>query len=108
MLKEKKLAVLGAGKLGETLIKGLLEAGVIDVHNVTVTAAHHPRINHLKEKFNVRGTLSNLEAVQDADIILLSLKPQTVPLVLAEIGSSLQPHQLLISVAASVSVEINS
>jgi pyrroline-5-carboxylate reductase len=103
MLKEKKLAVLGAGKLGETLIKGLLEAGVIDVQNVTVTAAHHPRIKQLKEKFNVKGTLSNSEAIHDADIILVSLKPQTVPLVLAEIGAALQPHQLLISVAASVS-----
>jgi pyrroline-5-carboxylate reductase len=34
MLKDKKIAVLGAGKLGETLIKGLLEAGVIDIANV--------------------------------------------------------------------------
>jgi pyrroline-5-carboxylate reductase len=104
MLKEKRLAVLGAGKLGETLIKGLLEAGVIDVQNVTVTAAHHPRLKQLKEKFNIKGTLSNSEAIEDADIIILSLKPQTVPLVLAEIGSALQPNQLLISVAASVSI----
>ena len=68
MLKDKKLAVLGAGKLGETLIKGLLEAGVIDVHNVTVTAAHHPRLKQLKEKFNVKGTLSNQGAIADAEI----------------------------------------
>lgn len=104
MLKDKKLAVLGAGKLGETLIKGLLEAGVIDVNNVTVTAAHHPRLKQLKEKFNVKGTLSNAEAVATADIIILGVKPQTVPTVLAEIGDALQPHQLLISVAASVSI----
>ncbi|MEW6128882.1 MAG: pyrroline-5-carboxylate reductase [Acidobacteriota bacterium] len=104
MLKEKKLAVLGAGKLGETLIKGLLEAGVIDVANVTVTAAHLPRLEQLKERFNIRGTLSNVEAVSDADIILLSVKPQTVPTVLTEIGDKLKPSQLLISVAASVSI----
>ncbi|MBI3652620.1 MAG: pyrroline-5-carboxylate reductase [Acidobacteria bacterium] len=104
MLKEKKLAILGAGKLGETLIKGLLEAGVVEVNNLTVTAAHHPRLKQLKEKFNVKGTLSNREAIADADIILLSLKPQTVPLVLAEIGTELHAQQLLISVAASVSI----
>lgn len=104
MLKDKKIAVLGAGKLGETLIKGLLEADVIDVANVTVTAAHQPRLDQFREKFNVRGTLSNAEAVEGSDIVLLSVKPQTVPLVLAEVGSLLTPSQLLISVAASVSI----
>jgi len=103
VLKDKKLAVLGAGKLGETLIKGLLEAGVIDVQNVTVTAAHLPRLKQLKEKFNVKGTLSNKDAIADAEIIILGVKPQTVPLVLSEIGDALRPSQLLISVAASVS-----
>ena len=104
MLRDKKIAVLGAGKLGETLIKGLLDAGVIDVAKVTVTAAHQPRLQQLKEKFNVNGTLSNSEAVKGADILLLSVKPQTVPLVLSEIGAELLPSQLLISVAASVSI----
>ena len=47
MLKNKKLAVLGAGKLGETLIKGLLEAGVIDVANVRVTAGHQQRLDQI-------------------------------------------------------------
>src|SRR5687767_9630773 len=104
MLRDKKIAVLGAGKLGETLLKGLIEAGVIDVANVTVTAAHQPRLTQLGDKFAVNGTLSNGEAVAGADIVLLSVKPQTVPLVLAEIGSQLTPSQLLISVAASVSI----
>lgn len=103
-LQEKRIAVVGAGKLGETLLKGLLEAGVIDVAKVTVTAAHPPRLEHLQAKFGVKGTLSNHEAVADADLVILGVKPQTVPLVLAEIGGALSPSQLLISVAASVSI----
>ena len=103
MLKEKKLAVLGAGKLGETLIKGLLEADVISVANVTVTAGHQPRLDQLKERFGVAGTLSNSMAAESADIIILSVKPQTVFQVLSEIRDALKPSQLLISVAASVS-----
>ena len=43
MLKEKKIAVLGAGKLGESLIKGLLEAGVINIANVRITAMLKPK-----------------------------------------------------------------
>ena len=43
MLKDKKIAVLGAGKLGEILIKGLLEAGVINIANIRITAGHQQR-----------------------------------------------------------------
>jgi len=103
MLRDLRLAVLGAGKLGETLVKGLLEAGVIEVGNVTVTAGHQPRLDHMRERFGVAGTLSNAKAVEKADIILLAVKPQTVPVVVTEISSTLKPSQLLISVAASVS-----
>ncbi len=103
MLRDKKIAVLGAGKLGETLIRGLLEAGVIDIANVRVTAGHQHRLDQLRERFNVAGTLSNRVASATADIIIVAVKPQTVPIVLSEIGDALRPSQILISVAASVS-----
>lgn len=103
MLRDKKLAVIGAGKLGETLIKGLIEAGVIDASNVIITAGHQARLAALRERFGVTGTLSNAMAAESADIIILAVKPQTVPPVLSEIKDSLRPSQLLISVAASVS-----
>jgi len=103
MLKDKKIAVLGAGKLGETLIKGLLEAGVIDIANVRITAGHQHRLDQMRERFNVAGSLSNKEASATADIIILAVKPQTVAIVLSEIGDALRPSQILISVAASVS-----
>jgi pyrroline-5-carboxylate reductase len=104
MLSNKRVAVLGAGKLGETLIKGLLGAGVITPDKLMVTAAHAHRVDHLKERFGLSGTLSNQDAAVSADVIILSVKPQTVPKVLSEIGSSLKPSQLLISVAASVGI----
>jgi pyrroline-5-carboxylate reductase len=103
MLQGKKIAVLGAGKLGETLIKGLLQAGVIQPGQVKVTAGHQQRLQYISERFAIEGTLSNRSAVEDADIVILSVKPQVVPSVLAEVADSLRPSQLLISVAASVS-----
>lgn len=103
MLKTKKLAVLGAGKLGETLIKGLIEADVISAANVTVTAGHQQRVDEMRERFGVTGTLSNKQAASSADIVILSVKPQKVPLVVSEISDTLKSGQLLISVAASVS-----
>jgi pyrroline-5-carboxylate reductase len=103
MLKDKKLAVLGAGKLGEALIKGLLDARVIEAANIVVTAGHQHRLDTMSERFGVVGTLSNRMAVESADIIIMSVKPQTVPVIVSEVGDMLRPSQLLISVAASVS-----
>ena len=103
MLKEKKLAILGAGKIGETLLAGLLEAGVVEAANVTATAGHPQRLDELRERFQVAGTLSNAMAAEMADVVVLSVKPQTVPSVLDDVSAVLRPDQLLISVAASVS-----
>jgi pyrroline-5-carboxylate reductase len=103
MLKNKRLAVLGAGKLGETLIKGLIEASVISPGNLIVTAGHQHRLDQVRERFGVAGTLSNREAAASADIIIVSVKPQTVAKVLEDAGEALRTDQLLISVAASVS-----
>jgi len=102
MLEQKKLAILGAGKIGETLIRGLLEAQAIEVENVIVTAAHQHRLDLLQKRFQVKGTLSNKDAAQSADIVVLSVKPQTIPLVISEIAGLIKPKQLLISVAAAV------
>jgi len=100
-----KLAVLGTGKLGESLVRGLIDAGVVVAQDVTVTAAHAERIEQLRRSLGVAGTLSNAEAVKGARIVLLAVKPQTVPAVLRELRDALMPHQLLISVAASVSTK---
>lgn len=102
MLRDKRLAVLGAGKIGEALIRGLLDAGAIDAANVAVTAGHQQRLDLLRERFGISGTLSNRAAADSADLIILSVKPQTVPVVLSEIADAVKPTQLLISVAASV------
>jgi pyrroline-5-carboxylate reductase len=106
MLQGKKIAVLGAGKLGETLIKGLLQAGVIEPGQVKVTAGHQQRLQYISDRFSIQGTLSNKAAVEDADIVILSVKPQVVPAVLAEVADAMRPSQLLISVAASVSTAL--
>jgi pyrroline-5-carboxylate reductase len=97
-----RLTVLGAGKLGEALIRGLIDAGVVRADDVTVTAAHAERVAQLTRALGVRGAASNAEAARGAGTLILSVKPQTVSAVLAELHGVLEPSQLLVSVAASV------
>lgn len=102
MFEDKKIAVLGAGKLGEALINGLIDAKLVRKDQFIATAAHQERLEQLRNKLGVEVTLSNSEAVRKSQLVLLCVKPQTVNEVVRQISDDLTPNHLLISVAASV------
>ena len=101
-LSGRKLAVLGAGKLGGILLRAYLKQGLFVSNRVTATVRHSERAAALAKELNVAVTTDNRGAVKGADIVLLTVKPQTVAEVLQEIASEIGAKTLLISVAASV------
>jgi len=103
MLAKTKIAVIGAGKLGEALIGGMIDAGIVKREQFIATAAHPERLAILKKKLGVKTTLSNGEAVRTAQLVLLCVKPQIVEEVLRQVADDLTRQHVLISVAASVS-----
>jgi len=102
MKLDTSLAILGAGKLGETLARGLIDAGRIDAGRITVTAAHRDRPERLARDLGVRSAASNREAVTGAGLVIVAVKPQQVAAVLDDVRGALEPSQLVVSVAASV------
>ena len=96
------VALLGAGRLGEALMAGLLGAGAISREKLTATAGHQERLAQLEARFAIRTTLRNREAAHGADVVLLTVKPKTVECVLEEIREVMTEKQLLVSTAASV------
>ena len=103
MLAKTKIAVIGAGKLGEALIAGMMDAGIVKKDQFIATAAHRERLDFIQKKLGVKVTLSNGEAVRKAHLVLLCVKPQVVEEVLRQIADDMTPAHVLISVAASVS-----
>jgi pyrroline-5-carboxylate reductase len=101
-LFDKKLAVLGAGKLGGILLRAYLKQGLFDVSRTTATVKHAERAAALAKELGIAVSKDNREAVKGADIILLTVKPQTVTEVLQQIATEIGPQTLLVSVAASV------
>src|SRR5207253_9881720 len=101
-LSDEKLAVLGAGKLGGILLRAYLKQGLFVSNRVTATVRHSERAATLAKELNIAVTTDNREAVKGADIILLTVKPQTVAEVLQEIAPEIDAKALLVSVAASV------
>lgn len=99
----KRIAVLGAGKMGASLIHGLMEGHKTPPEMITATGRRQEVLAQLGERTGVQVSASNLQAIQGADIVLLCVKPQVVNQVLTEIGGGLVPDQLLISIAAGIS-----
>jgi pyrroline-5-carboxylate reductase len=101
-LSDKKLAVLGTGKLGGILLRAYLKQELFSPKRVTATVKHAEKAAAMAKELGVSVTTDNQKAVQGADIILLGVKPQVVGDVLKEIASALTEKTLVISVAASV------
>jgi pyrroline-5-carboxylate reductase len=99
---DKKLAVLGAGKLGGILLRAFLKQGLFGSNRVFASVKHAERAAELAKELGVAVTTDNREAVKGADIVLLTVKPQTVAEVLQEIAPEIGADALLVSVAASV------
>jgi len=101
-LSDKKLAVLGAGKLGGILLRAYLKQELFSPKRVTATVKHSEKASTLAKELGVSVTTENPKAVHGADIVLLGVKPQVVGDVLREIAPELSEKTLIISVAASV------
>ena len=100
-LAGKRVAFLGAGKMGGIIMQALLKNGLMP-SSTTATVAHEERAKALAAKLNVAVGTSNVEAVKGADIIVIGVKPQVVEDVVREISGEITPKQVIISVAASV------
>ena len=101
-LSHKKLAVLGAGKLGGILLRAFLKQGLFASNRVAATVRHAERATALAKELGIAVTTNSGEAVKGADVILLTVKPQAVGEVLQQIAPEIGPEALLVSVAASV------
>jgi pyrroline-5-carboxylate reductase len=101
-LGDKKLAVLGTGKLGGILLRAYLKQGLFKPQNVTATVKHGEKAAKLAKEMGISVSAENRAAVRGADIVLLGVKPQVIGDVLQEISGELSPGALVVSVAASV------
>jgi pyrroline-5-carboxylate reductase len=94
-----RLAILGAGKIGESLLSGLVSSGVRDV---VATSRREERVAELRERYGIEATTSNTEAVAGADVIVLAVKPQDFDVLLGEIAPAISAEQTVLSVAAAI------
>jgi pyrroline-5-carboxylate reductase len=105
VLQDKKLAVLGTGMMGSALARGLTQAGAMSPANLTLYDVHALKARQLAQEIGATAAASAGDAVADADLILIAVKPGIVTSVLQSIADRLTESHLVISIAAGVRVD---
>jgi pyrroline-5-carboxylate reductase len=106
MDQQSKVAVIGAGVMGEALIAALISYGV-KPHHITISEKREDRAQELISKYSIRTALLNAN-VSDADALLLVVKPQDMATVLEEIKGSINPKAVVITFAAGKTISFIS
>jgi pyrroline-5-carboxylate reductase len=98
----RRIAILGAGKIGESLIAGLLLSGWRKPDEIVATARGEAHREALAETHGIEATASNRDAVQGAGTVVIAVKPQDIEGLLSELKGAVAPDQTVISIAAAI------
>ena len=102
MLKNKIIAIIGTGNMGEGLVSGLIGSKSSKPKNIICTDIRQDQLREIKANYKVRTTTNNLKAVDEADIVIYAVKPQIMAATLTKTAAKLDMSKLVISIAAGV------
>ena len=100
MFEDKTIAFVGSGIMAEAMIKGLLRQGLVLPGQIVASGPRRERAQELFDRYQVRTTTDNVEAVRGADLVVLAVKPQVLGAVLEELNGAVDPETLMLSIVA--------
>lgn len=100
-LKDKKITFIGAGNMANAIVGGLVQKG-FPSGNITASAPAEEHLQQIQRTWGVLTDLDNLKAARQADVIVLSVKPQILKAVCEELSAALSHQPLIISIAAGI------
>ena len=103
MLKEK-IGVVGAGKIGSAIARGIVRSGLATKDNVIASDVSDVLRQAISQELGIKATAQNVELCDFADIVVLAVKPQIVEPVAKEIAAKVGKTKLVMSVAAGVPI----
>lgn len=100
----KKIAFVGGGQMGTAMMAGMLQRDLVDVEQIVVGDPSEARKTALSDRFGLRVTPDNQEAVRDADVVVLAVKPQFFAKAAASIRGEVGATSLILSIMAGVKI----
>lgn len=104
-LENMKVAFIGSGVMGEAMIKGLLNKGLIAPEQIVAADPRAERVAELQAAYGLRGTTDNHQAAENADILVLSVKPQVLAHVMPEVRRGAHAAKLVLSIIAGARIK---
>ena len=104
VLSDLNVAFIGAGAMASAMIGGLLSRRDVEPDGIVASDRHQERLDAVGGQFGIRATLDNREAALNARVIVLSVKPQVLPGVLAELRGAVEPGALVVSIVAGATI----
>jgi pyrroline-5-carboxylate reductase len=109
MLPNLKLALIGAGTMGEAMIAGLLDRQIVQPERIFASTPRADRRQALAERYGIQTTGDNREAAAfaagAAGVVLLAVKPQTLPEMLPALRGAIHPEALLLTILVGTPIE---
>lgn len=99
-----QIGFMGCGNMAKAILAGILEQGIIADNQIMIYDVNSDQTNKIKEKTNIEIAKSAQELCNSCEMIILAIKPNIIPMVLAEIGDSLK-NKALLSIAAGITSE---
>ena len=101
-LQDSTVGIIGTGVMAEAMLAGILRHQLVDPRHIVCSHPRAERRNELAERHGVTATAANVEAAAQ-DIVILGVKPQMLPHVMAELRTAIPNDSLVISVIAGAS-----
>lgn len=105
MNNQTKFAIIGAGAMGEAIIAGLLRQNLTSPENVHASEPRLERCEELQVKYGIKTSPQNVQVLANADVVLLSVKPQVLDKVLKELKGFIPSEAVVVSIVAGATIE---
>ncbi len=104
MIQDLRIAVIGAGIMGEAMISGMLRQGLVPPEQIMATELRAERRDEIAARYGVQVTDDNVAAVHWAQVAVFAVKPQTLPKLLPELRGTLNDGELVLSIVAGAPI----
>lgn len=105
MFSQRKIAFIGPGVMAEAMIGGLIRQGVAPAAALLAAGPGQERVEQLSQRYGIQPFTDNAEAARQADVVVLSVKPQRLEKVLSGLRGAIQPGALVLSIVAGATIE---
>jgi len=105
MLSGKVIGIIGAGNMGEILIRGLIQSKKVNKADVLACDINQERLEYVSKTYGIKTAASGADLIKKASIVIIAVKPQNIDDLLEELSASSHEGHLFISIVAGVTAE---